>query len=94
MAVMLVNIQDASRLMRYPAGNITGWRLYGWMNRCKSVPCGARWWLFGAILAGRVAIYNQGADAATGMNWSFMVAGARHAGLSAVVGPLGCQPTE
>jgi len=25
---MLVNIQDASRLMRYPAGNITGWRLY------------------------------------------------------------------
>ncbi len=22
---MLVNIQDASRLMRYPAGNITGW---------------------------------------------------------------------
>ncbi|MFR3708123.1 MAG: ABC transporter permease [Enterobacter hormaechei] len=24
---MLVNIQDASRLMRYPAGNITGWRL-------------------------------------------------------------------
>lgn len=27
---MLVNIQDASRLMRYPAGNITGWRL--WLN--------------------------------------------------------------
>lgn len=25
---MLVNQQDASRLMRYPAGNITGWRLY------------------------------------------------------------------
>jgi lipoprotein-releasing system permease protein len=25
---MLVNIQDASRLMRYPTGNITGWRLY------------------------------------------------------------------
>ncbi|PAC68744.1 lipoprotein-releasing system transmembrane subunit LolC, partial [Enterobacter cloacae] len=25
---MLVNIQDASRLMRYPAGNITGWRLW------------------------------------------------------------------
>ncbi len=24
---MLVNIEDASRLMRYPAGNITGWRL-------------------------------------------------------------------
>ena len=27
---MLVNIDDASRLMRYPAGNITGWRL--WLN--------------------------------------------------------------
>uniref|UniRef100_UPI0019D00A1D ABC transporter permease n=1 Tax=Salmonella enterica TaxID=28901 RepID=UPI0019D00A1D len=26
---MLVNIQDASRLMRYPAGNITGWGLWG-----------------------------------------------------------------
>lgn len=25
---MLVNIQDASRLMRYPLGNITGWRLW------------------------------------------------------------------
>lgn len=25
---MLVNIQDASRLMRYPPGNITGWRLW------------------------------------------------------------------
>lgn len=25
---MLVNQQDASRLMRYPAGNITGWRLF------------------------------------------------------------------
>ncbi len=25
---MLVNNQDASRLMRYPAGNITGWRLW------------------------------------------------------------------
>ncbi|AFJ47475.1 lipoprotein-releasing ABC transporter permease subunit LolC [Shimwellia blattae] len=25
---MLVNIQDASRLMRYPQGNITGWRLW------------------------------------------------------------------
>ncbi|MFY3767966.1 lipoprotein-releasing system transmembrane subunit LolC, partial [Escherichia coli] len=25
---MLVNILDASRLMRYPAGNITGWRLW------------------------------------------------------------------
>lgn len=27
---LLVNIQDASRLMRYPSGNITGWRL--WFN--------------------------------------------------------------
>lgn len=25
---LLVNQQDASRLMRYPVGNITGWRLY------------------------------------------------------------------
>lgn len=25
---MLVNIDDASRLMRYPAGNISGWRLW------------------------------------------------------------------
>jgi lipoprotein-releasing system permease protein len=25
---MLVNQQDASRLLRYPAGNITGWRLF------------------------------------------------------------------
>ncbi|CAM3665028.1 outer membrane-specific lipoprotein transporter subunit LolC [Rouxiella silvae] len=25
---MLVNIQDASRMMLYPQGNITGWRLY------------------------------------------------------------------
>lgn len=25
---LLVNQQDASRLMRYPAGNITGWRLF------------------------------------------------------------------
>ncbi len=25
---MLVNIEDASRLMRYPQGNISGWRLY------------------------------------------------------------------
>ncbi len=25
---MLVNIEDASRLMRYPAANITGWRLW------------------------------------------------------------------
>ncbi|MDF7681076.1 lipoprotein-releasing ABC transporter permease subunit LolC [Enterobacteriaceae bacterium ESL0689] len=28
---MLVNISDASRLMRYPEGNITGWRL--WLNQ-------------------------------------------------------------
>ena len=28
---ILVNQQDASRLMRYPAGNITGWRL--WLDR-------------------------------------------------------------
>ncbi len=28
---MLVNIQDASRLMRYPQGNITGWRL--WLDK-------------------------------------------------------------
>ncbi|YCH32090.1 lipoprotein-releasing ABC transporter permease subunit LolC [Erwinia sp. D4-22] len=28
---MLVNQQDASRLMRYPAGNITGWRL--WLDK-------------------------------------------------------------
>lgn len=28
---MLVNIADASRLMRYPPGNITGWRL--WLNQ-------------------------------------------------------------
>ena len=27
---MLTNIEDASRLMRYPVGNITGWRL--WLN--------------------------------------------------------------
>ncbi len=25
---MLTNIDDASRLMRYPLGNITGWRLW------------------------------------------------------------------
>lgn len=25
---LLVNQQDAARLMRYPIGNITGWRLY------------------------------------------------------------------
>lgn len=28
---MLVNIQDASRLMLYPLGNITGWRL--WLDK-------------------------------------------------------------
>ncbi|TKI07717.1 lipoprotein-releasing ABC transporter permease subunit LolC [Martelella alba] len=28
---LLVNQQDASRLMRYPLGNITGWRL--WLNK-------------------------------------------------------------
>ncbi|MBP2170979.1 lipoprotein-releasing system permease protein [Erwinia toletana] len=32
---ILVNQQDASRLMRYPAGNITGWRL--WLNEPLSV---------------------------------------------------------
>lgn len=46
---MLTNIQDASRLMRYPAGNITGWRL--WLNEPLKVdelsqqplPQGAEW---------------------------------------------------
>ncbi|KAA9001218.1 lipoprotein-releasing ABC transporter permease subunit LolC [Affinibrenneria salicis] len=46
---MLVNQQDASRLMRYPADNITGWRL--WLERPLSVdslseqplPQGAVW---------------------------------------------------
>jgi len=46
---MLVNIQDASRLMRYPAGNITGWRL--WLDAPLSVdvlsqqtlPEGTKW---------------------------------------------------
>lgn len=46
---MLVNIQDASRLMRYPAGNITGWRL--WLNEPLKVdtlsqqtfPPGTQW---------------------------------------------------
>ncbi|ELY3982127.1 lipoprotein-releasing ABC transporter permease subunit LolC [Cronobacter muytjensii] len=46
---MLVNIQDASRLMRYPAGNITGWRL--WLNEPLKVdvlsqqplPAGTEW---------------------------------------------------
>ncbi len=32
---ILVNQQDASRLMRYPAGNITGWRL--WLQEPLSV---------------------------------------------------------
>lgn len=32
---ILVNQQDASRLMRYPAGNITGWRL--WLDQPLSV---------------------------------------------------------
>ncbi len=32
---MLVNQQDASRLMRYPAGNVTGWRL--WLNEPLAV---------------------------------------------------------
>ncbi|HHA1515839.1 lipoprotein-releasing ABC transporter permease subunit LolC [Enterobacter bugandensis] len=46
---MLVNIQDASRLMRYPAGNITGWRL--WLDQPLKVdtlsqqilPDGTKW---------------------------------------------------
>ncbi|ELY3802628.1 lipoprotein-releasing ABC transporter permease subunit LolC [Cronobacter sakazakii] len=46
---MLVNIQDASRLMRYPAGNITGWRL--WLNEPlkvdtlsqQTLPPGMQW---------------------------------------------------
>jgi len=46
---MLVNIQDASRLMRYPAGNITGWRL--WLNEPlkvdelsqQALPDGTKW---------------------------------------------------
>ncbi|EKY3232540.1 lipoprotein-releasing ABC transporter permease subunit LolC [Cronobacter malonaticus] len=46
---MLVNIQDASRLMRYPAGNITGWRL--WLNEPlkvdvlsqQTLPAGTKW---------------------------------------------------
>ncbi|PKH26336.1 lipoprotein-releasing system transmembrane subunit LolC [Enterobacterales bacterium CwR94] len=32
---ILVNQQDASRLMRYPAGNITGWRL--WLDKPLAV---------------------------------------------------------
>ncbi|HAU5498391.1 TPA: lipoprotein-releasing ABC transporter permease subunit LolC [Cronobacter sakazakii] len=46
---MLVNIQDASRLMRYPARNITGWRL--WLNEPlkvdtlsqQTLPPGTQW---------------------------------------------------
>ncbi|ELQ6172081.1 lipoprotein-releasing ABC transporter permease subunit LolC [Cronobacter dublinensis] len=46
---MLVNVQDASRLMRYPAGNITGWRL--WLNEPlkvdvlsqQTLPAGTEW---------------------------------------------------
>lgn len=46
---MLVNIDDASRLMRYPAGNITGWRL--WLNEPlkvdvlsqQTLPEGTQW---------------------------------------------------
>lgn len=46
---MLVNIEDASRLMRYPAGNITGWRL--WLDEPLKVdslsqqklPEGSKW---------------------------------------------------
>jgi len=46
---LLVNQQDASRLMRYPAGNITGWRL--WLDSPlkvdtlsqQTLPAGAEW---------------------------------------------------
>ncbi|MGQ0423112.1 FtsX-like permease family protein, partial [Bacillus sp. HC-Mk] len=46
---MLVNIEDASRLMRYPAGNITGWSL--WLDEPLKVdslsqqklPEGSKW---------------------------------------------------
>ena len=46
---LLVNQQDASRLLRYPAGNITGWRL--WLDHPLSVdtlsqqslPAGTQW---------------------------------------------------
>ncbi len=46
---MLVNIQDASRLMRYPLGNITGWRL--WLDKPlqvdtlsqQTLPTGTQW---------------------------------------------------
>ncbi|VTN08146.1 Lipoprotein-releasing system transmembrane protein lolC [Raoultella terrigena] len=46
---MLTNIDDASRLMRYPLGNITGWRL--WLNQPlqvdtlsqQTLPAGTKW---------------------------------------------------
>lgn len=46
---MLTNIQDASRLMRYPPGNITGWRL--WLDKplevdtlsAQKLPEGTKW---------------------------------------------------
>ncbi|MCS3433640.1 lipoprotein-releasing ABC transporter permease subunit LolC [Klebsiella sp. BIGb0407] len=46
---LLVNQQDASRLMRYPAGNITGWRL--WLDSPlkvdvlsqQALPTGTEW---------------------------------------------------
>ncbi|MDU7370276.1 MAG: lipoprotein-releasing ABC transporter permease subunit LolC [Klebsiella michiganensis] len=46
---MLTNIDDASRLMRYPQGNITGWRL--WLNQPlqvdtlsqQTLPEGTKW---------------------------------------------------
>jgi len=46
---MLANIQDASRLMRYPLGNITGWRL--WLDKplevdtlsAQKLPEGTKW---------------------------------------------------
>lgn len=46
---LLVNQQDASRLMRYPAGSITGWRL--WLNKPldvdslsqQTLPAGTTW---------------------------------------------------
>lgn len=46
---LLVNQQDASRLLRYPAGNITGWRL--WLDHPlkvdtlsqQSLPAGTQW---------------------------------------------------
>ena len=46
---MLTNIDDASRLMRYPLGNITGWRL--WLDQPlqvdtlsqQTLPPGTQW---------------------------------------------------